>query len=537
MGSGGRSTGPKETGDRGDRGGVAGSTTRRQLGLLLIEDSDDDATLVVRELERAGFAVDVTRVIDRSDLEPALRSAKVDLIICDHALPGFEPIDVLQAVREIGLDLPFIVVSGSISEESAVGVLRAGAHDFVVKHHMARLAPAVERELREAAMRTEQRRLQEQLMTSDRMASIGTLAAGVAHEINNPLAAVLGNLSYIVEALQERSTREPSLAPVLEAIADAHDAAERVRQIVRDVRVFSRAAEERVAPIDVHRVLDSTVRMAWNDIRHRARVVKRYGQVPAVLGTEARVGQLFLNLIANAAHAIPIGDALHNEIRLVTAAEGDRVIITVEDTGHGMTRDVLDKLFTPFFTTKPPKLGTGLGLSICRRIVDGMGGEIMVRSEPGQGSAFQVRLPATDAQVAPDTSVSSADLLPFSGRRGRILVIDDEVMVTNVIRRVLGPLHDISVVFKAGDALARIAAGERFDLVLCDVLMPEMTGIELHGALQSVAPDQADRMVFMSGGLFTDESARFLDEGFRDRQLEKPFDRGALLAVASVWIR
>ncbi len=242
---------------------------------------------------------------------------------------------------------------------------------------------------------TEQVRTQAQLMVADRMASIGTMAAGVAHEINNPLAAVTANLDLAVQeigALEERLGKVAELTDLVDEIRDARTAAEQVKSIVRDLKMFSRAEEDRRGPLDIHQVLDSSLRMAWNEIRHRARVVKDYGEVPPVLANESRLGQVFLNLIVNAAQAIPEGHADANEIRLRTRTrrgpgpDGERVLVQLSDTGVGISPANRHKLFDPFFTTKPAGIGTGLGLAICHRIITALGGEITVASEVGNGT-------------------------------------------------------------------------------------------------------------------------------------------------------
>jgi signal transduction histidine kinase len=510
------------------------SAADRRLRVLLAEDSEDDAFLVTRELKRGGYQLTVERVQTRETMRAALRQASYDVVISDYSMPGFDAVAALAVLRDSGLDLPFIVVSGTAGEASAVSALKAGAHDFIVKGNLARLAPAIERERRDAGLRAERRKMEAQLLASDRMASVGMLAAGVAHEINNPLAAVLANLYVIREVLGDLQAFS-AVREACEAAADAMAAAERVRQIVRDVKIFSRGSEERLVPVDVHRVLDSTVRMAWNDIRHRANLVRHFGRINAVLGSEQRLGQVFLNLVVNAAQAIPEGRAQDNEIRLATFMERGRVVIEVSDTGAGIPAEIRARLFSPFVTTKPPGQGTGLGLSISRRIVTALGGEIGVDSEPGRGTTFRVSLPASDE--LPITRESSTDLAAFGDLpRSRILVVDDEVMVTNAIRRSIGTAHDVVVVFQAREALRRVQEGERFDVILCDLLMPEMTGIQLHQAITEVAPAQAERMLFMTGGTFTSEAAAFVDTR-PDRVLDKPFDKPALMAALATRLR
>jgi len=251
---------------------------------------------------------------------------------------------------------------------------------------------------------TERKKLQSQLMVSDRMASVGTLAAGVAHEINNPLAAVIGNLDYMAEILGGTARASTSGNPgrsdawLLEEIKgpinDALEAAARVRLIVRDLKIFSRSPiDEPKRRVDVQAVMESSLRMAWNEIRHRARLVKLYGAVPNLEANEGRLGQVFLNLIVNAAQALPEGHAEQNEIRVSTRLHDGRVVIEVSDTGGGISPEIIGRIFDAFFTTKGVGVGTGLGLAICHRIVTDMDGELTVESTVGKGTTFRVTLP------------------------------------------------------------------------------------------------------------------------------------------------
>jgi len=386
---------------------------------------------------------------------------------------------------------------------------------------------------------TEKRQTEMRLMISDRMASVGTLAAGVAHEINNPLAVVVANVEFALrgaDALARRHT-DSELGEMREALGDARDSADRIRLIVRDLRVFSRAEDaDRVAAVDVKRVLESTLRMAWNEIRHRARVVKEFGSIPLVAGNESRLGQVFLNLLVNAAQAIPEGDAEHNEIRVVTSVDATgQVQVDIRDTGPGIPPEVLHRLFTPFFTTKAVNVGTGLGLSICQRIVTALGGEIRVESQLGRGTLFRVLLPPA-ASGAVEEQVTAAPHQPPSRRRGRVLVIDDEPMVGQAIRRCLAREHDVTVVERAQEALELlISPGSAFDVIFCDLMMPQMTGMDLHEQLTArggAAARAASQIIFLTGGAFTKRAREFLD-AVSNLRVDKPFDSARLRALVS----
>ena len=393
---------------------------------------------------------------------------------------------------------------------------------------------------------TGKKTLETQLMVSDRMASVGTLAAGVAHEINNPLAAVMANLDYIADSLGRMSSDEmASMTPGIRdawirdeigiPLDDAVEAAQRVRFIVRDLRIFSRSPNDAErGPVNVETIMESSLRMAWNEIRHRANLVKRYGHVPEVEGNEARLGQVFLNLVVNAAQSMPPGQAEQNEIRVTTAVEGECVIIEVGDTGAGIPPEIVGRIFDAFFTTKAVGVGTGLGLAICQRIVTDMGGTLTVESELGKGTTFRVSVPVArtrECSIAP-----LAVQMPLASRRGRILVVDDEELVLRSVRRILSQEHDVVAMVSAEEALAVCAGGEKFDLILCDLMMPDMTGMDFHRELSLVSPEQADRMIFITGGAFTEKARVFLSETPKEH-LEKPFYSANLRAIVQRYLR
>jgi PAS domain S-box-containing protein len=648
---------------------------RRALHVIIVEDDDDDAALLVWELKR-NFDARYVHVSTPAQLRDALSRGGWDIVLSDWSLPSFDGIQAFRIVREMDVDLPFIIVSGTLAEEHAVEALKAGVHDFMIKGRFARLAPAIERELRDAKVRREkrlaemdlarqreeterserllrsvlqavpdgvvvvdadgrivvwsagadaifqmpsaeivltdwpehyglylpdrktlvsgadlalvkalagvaidreerflrneevkgvwlsisarplraadgtitgavgvfrdvtpERTAQEQLMISDRMASVGMLAAGVAHEINNPLGAILLNLEIVHEMFGRRPERRNE-SELMESMTDARSAVARVREIVGDLRIFSRHEDAYAVRADVHAALESSLRMAFNEIRHRARIVKDYQRVPIVRGSEARIGQVFLNLIVNAAQAIPEGNVDENTIRISTRTDDEgRAIVEVSDTGAGIPPETMANLFTPFFTTKPPGVGTGLGLPICQRIVAQMGGEIQVESEVGEGTTFRVLLQA--ASSAPDASLQrppTPSRPPISQRRGRILIIDDEPMLAAAIRRVLVSQHDVITTTRAEDALERLRSGATFDVIFSDLMMPQVTGMELYARIHQEFPEHAPRVVFLTGGAFTQAARDFLAR-VPNPTLEKPIDRNGLLALVNARVK
>jgi two-component system cell cycle sensor histidine kinase/response regulator CckA len=379
---------------------------------------------------------------------------------------------------------------------------------------------------------TERKRMEQRLMLADRMVSVGTLAAGIAHEINNPLAYVIANLSFIQEEVEELG---PTLSAakskgLRELIAQAEDGAERVRVIIRDLKSFSRVDSGDDGPVEIQRVLDSAINMAWNEIRHRAQLQKRCADVPAVRGNEARLGQVFLNLLVNAAQAIPVGHASDNQITLTVQQRGDQVIVEIADTGAGIPGDVLPRIFDPFFTTKPVGVGTGLGLSICHNIVAACGGEISVDSTEGKGTTFRVALPVAQSRSLRPRSATSLPV-QAQGRRLRILLVDDEPSVVRALQRALRE-HDLVVAFSGAEAIEVLDSGQEFDLIFCDLMMAQLSGMEVFDIVRRRFPDLIDRFIFMTGGAFTQQAKDFLG-GVSNPVVEKPFDIRALRLLVS----
>lgn len=397
---------------------------------------------------------------------------------------------------------------------------------------------------------TERRLLHARLAQADRVLTMGTLAAGIAHEIRNPLAYLSANLDFLADAklpelaealrLQEGRLElygEPPtdararLDAVAALVASARHGASRVRAIVRDLRTFSRDDDRRV-PVDVRAVLDACVAVAESDLVTRARVVREYADVPRVSASESRLGQVFLNLIVNAAQAIAPGAVDANTITLrVAPGEGGTVEVRIDDTGAGIAADHLPRLFEPFFTTKPADVGTGLGLWICADIVQRLGGTITAHSGGGaRGSSFIVTLPG-DAAVAPAEAVSPPPpRAVVGGRRPRVLVVDDEEPLARVVASVLADEFDVVQAHGGRAALALLERDPAFDAILCDLAMPDLSGADVFTRLEAEAPRLAERIVFATGGAFSATSRALLDRA-PNPTVEKPFELESLRAV------
>lgn len=385
---------------------------------------------------------------------------------------------------------------------------------------------------------SDRRELEARLVQAERLASVGTLAAGVAHEVNNPLSYVMANIGYALEqvALATEACRsgappqetEQELQQAGEALREARQGAERVRAIVRDLRMYARAEDERRAVLDVAHLLDSALNVARSEITHRARVVRDYRPCPPVLASEGKLGQVFLNLLLNAAHAMPDGKADQNEIRVsVGESPRGRVHVEVADTGSGMTPEVRARAFEPFFTTRPAGSGTGLGLSICQSIVSALGGEIALESAPGRGTRVAVTLPGAVPSQGPAPRPSG----PASPSGRRVLVVDDDPGVGHAVQRLLRG-NEVVLCTDSAEALARLADDPGFDVVLCDLFMPGTSGMDLFAVLRERQPELARRVVFITAGAYTRESSTFLDQVENER-LEKPFEAARLRALVA----
>lgn len=381
-----------------------------------------------------------------------------------------------------------------------------------ISHRASKLA--IDAAQRERVREDERAQLEWRLKVADRMVTVGTMAAGVAHEVNNPLTYVMHNL----EAASRRVASEQDLTDLRLYLERASSGTQRVHQIVAALRTFSRIDEGPRQPVDVRSTIDAALTMASSELKHRAKVDVEQPEQVLVLGNEAKLGQVFLNLIVNAAQALPEPDPRTQRIRISVRREAGRAVIEVTDTGTGIAAEHRSRIFDPFFTTKPVGTGTGLGLSICHSIVTELSGTIDVDSELGKGTTFRVSLPATD-----DPLPRSSSIQPVAPHHvGRVLVVDDDHLVSETVELMLAEDHDIVLAHGAEDALRMIRQGELFDAIVCDLMMPGMTGIELYFELQSLSPSLAHRMLFATGGAFTPGAQGFVQR-MGSRVISKPF--------------
>jgi signal transduction histidine kinase len=465
----------------------------------------------------------VTAVATAEEALQAHLQQAFQLMLVDWTLPGMSGLDLCRRVRGTpgGEDVVILVITGRNRPQDLNEVLDSGASDYLSKpidpEILGTRLLIAERTIEDAARRAAERQdMESRLAFADRMASVGTLAAGVAHELNNPLMYVLSNLYLTREEIDSREQAEAKLQ-----LDEAIHGAVRMQNIVRDLKTFSRIDDEQRGNVNVQNVLESSINMCWNEIRHRATLERNFDEIPLVDVNESRLGQVFLNLLINAVQALPERGMRGNRItvRTYTGDEGSAVI-EVSDNGSGIDPDSLSRVFEPFFTTKDVSKGTGLGLSICRNIIRDAGGTIEAQSELDRGTTFVVRLPAS-TRVCGSKS-TQAPPIKAPGPRARVIVVDDEPLVGRSVARALRG-HDVEVYSNGEEAIERLCSDEPFDVVFCDLMMPDVSGMEVFGRVREQRPEIISRFVFMTGGAFTAQAREFLKETTLTC-LEKPFE-------------
>jgi PAS domain S-box-containing protein len=390
---------------------------------------------------------------------------------------------------------------------------------------------------------TESRRLQTRIIQDDRIHAIGTMAASVAHEINNPLTYVLGGLEEAraeleglgreLGALAAGRGDDPGLNAALGRIERMRDnlgpalaGTERIRHVTRELSTFTRPNDERLAAIDVGVVVRSVLKLVRKEIEARARLVEEIGPCAVVQANEARLVQVLVNLLMNAWQALPAPDPARHVIGVRTGTKDGETLIEIWDSGPGVPPQLRQQIFEPFVTTKAIGAGTGLGLFVCRNIVKALQGRIIVEDAPGGGALFRVLLPAATT-LAP-AAVSGPESVAAPGgspRRRRILIIDDDALVARALasRFAADGLFDVRTVLDGREGLSILLTDDGLDLVYCDLMMNGFSGMDVDEALRRQAPERASKVVFMSGGAFTREARTFLDQR-RDAFVQKPFD-------------
>ena len=371
----------------------------------------------------------------------------------------------------------------------------------------------------------ERRKHQSLMLSTDRLISLGQLAAGVGHEINNPLCFVMMKLELVSEQINQDGN--PTLK---RQISEMSEGLCRIQNIVKDLKALSRNPTEETTKVDLAVALRSAISMANNEIHHRAEVFISIENMPPVLGNEAQFGQVFLNLLINAAQAIEPGNAKNNLISIKAFSESGIVTIQISDSGCGISEQVRKNIFNPFFTTKLSSEGTGLGLSICQSIVNRYGGQIRFDSKVGKGTTFTITLNACERPMVITEMAKNLDPhdKPMICPRGRILIIDDDKVLLETLSEIIAPAHDTLPLIDANWALTLIEQGEKFDAILCDLMMPNLGGVEFYSKLQKISPQHCPRVLFLTGGSFTQLTEKFLSQP-EIRHCQKPIRNCDLL--------
>jgi signal transduction histidine kinase len=504
--------------------------------IMVVEDESIVAKDLEMTLKRLGYCVPATA----SSATDALKKAgqhRPDLVLMDIHLHG--EIDGIAAARRLRseMNIPVIYLTAYADDDTVARARETEPFGYLLK-------PFNERELRsmlEVAIYKHE--AESRLRHSDRMASIGTMAAGVAHEINNPLSYVIANLELAARSVASVTADLTALPaapegtqPVLDrlrgasvALDDAGVGADRVRKIVTDVSRFARSSESDRAAISLWDALESAIRLSSHHLQHHALIVREPSAVPRVMASEQGLEQVFINLLINASQAMPEGRPQANRIHVVTRTDDEgRAIVEIADTGAGITAEDRLRIFDPFFTTKPVGRGTGLGLSICHRIIADFGGSIAVESVVGSGTLFRITLPAAPAR--PSVAQVPAPVRAGPTPRAQILIVDDDAKVLAMLYRILGHRHDVTLANDGAEALAVLTGGRRFDIVLCDLMMPKMSGMDLFERVEQMAPEQASGFVFLCGGAVTQRATDFL-EAHAGQRFDKPFQLHELEAM------
>jgi two-component system cell cycle sensor histidine kinase/response regulator CckA len=471
------------------------------LRALIIEDSQNDCDLLLGMLRQGGYDVAHKRACNAETIGTLLEEGQWDIVISDYSMPGFKGTDALAMVREKGLDVPFVFLSGTIGEEIAVNAMRAGAQDYVIKDKAARLLPAIQRELREAELRRERRQMEQRVRQLEKFESLGKLAGGVAHDFNNVIGAIMGWAEIGVD-------RVPSASPEAKLFRNIGIQANRAAGLTRQLLAYARRQVLEPKNISLNQMVHEATALLQNAIGEQIEVsIVLAPDLQTTRADPSQIEQVLMNLCFNARDAMPKGGALLIETRNVDldahyckhhmgAKPGRHIQLSVSDTGAGMDPGTLERIFEPFFTTKEVGKGTGLGLATAMGIVKQHGGFLDVYSELGKGTAFRVYLPASDGAADP---LPPEDAAPVRGGTETILVAEDDEGMCEMAREILEGLGYHLLLARNGEEAVHQFAAHRNDisLLLLDVIMPKLNGIDAYEQISKLQPGVP--VIFTSG--------------------------------------
>ncbi|HTQ54659.1 MAG TPA: response regulator [Bryobacteraceae bacterium] len=499
------------------------------LRVLIISDRESDAAQFIEELRQSDYVPSYERVATAKGFRQAL-SQKWELILASYENARMGLLPALEALHESAEDIPFIAISGPVSEESVLAVLKAGAAAYISREQLSRLGVMVGREMSQAEGRRERNRLEQQFRQAQKMEAVGRLAGGVAHDFNNLLTIITG---YADLLLAGRDLQPQQRTP----LEEIRRAAERGGALTHQLLAFSRRQPFAPRMVQLNTLIVNMEKMLSRLIGEDIELITVPAAEPALVRTDpGQIEQVIMNVVVNGRDAMPGGGKLVIETANaevdasysgsnVDLRPGSYITLAISDTGMGMDSETTTHLFEPFFTTKAPGKGTGLGLATAYGIVKQSGGAISIYSEPGRGTTVKIYLPSAEAKAsaAPSEPQPSESL----GGTETILVLEDEARVRKLICEVLSGrgYHVLEAV--RGDEAIRIAAEHqgRIHIVVADVVMPEMSGPQALEQIRALHPNV--KVLFMSG--YTDEA--IVHHGILESGapfLQKPFLPDAL---------
>jgi two-component system cell cycle sensor histidine kinase/response regulator CckA len=462
------------------------------LRALIVEDSEDDAALILRELKNGGFDVAHLRVDGSAVMSRALDSSTWDVVISDYSMPGFSGVEALKILRARTSDIPFIFVSGTLGEETAIAALKSGAQDYLIKGRLGRIVPAIERELRDAEGKRERKRLETQVHQLQRFEAIGRLAGGIAHDFNNVIGAILGFAEIAQAELPEGHRTRDRLQRIC-------DQAQRAGNLTRQLLAFARRQVLQPQNLDVNAIVRETVKFLGTIIGEQVRIELALSlEAEPAWADATQIEQVIMNLCLNARDAMPQGGRILIRTETTEIHQGDEparsyyrpgryVLLTISDTGMGMDAHTVEHIFEPFFTTKGVGKGTGLGLATVYGIVKQHGGIIDVESKPGVGTDFRVYLPAGSGVAQ---AVAKKAEVTVKGGTETILVAEDHDDLRETTQEFLESLGYRVLLGATGNQAVEIfeANYASIELVLLDVVMPNMTGPRAFERMSALKP-------------------------------------------------
>lgn len=529
----------------------------RPVRVLVVDDEEDDFILTEDALSGVDGLYELSWVSSFDEAMPRIASGTYDVVLVDYRLGKNDGVELIQWASAQGHTVPMILLTGQGNRDVDLAAMEAGAADYLVKD-----APPyeMERSIRYALARSQAAELRASLRHADRLAAVGQLAASVAHEVNNPAAFVLANLDVLdqrlgalevafntlldgaersgIENQERRRLVDEARKAFVESpaiIRDSRAGMQRIATIVRELCSFSAAKQHKVEMVDINGSVRLACRLVYNEIRHRARLVEDLTQLPTTQTDPDALCQILVNLLMNAAQAIEPGAAHRNQITVTTRREGASLMVAVADTGCGIPDEDRARIFEPFHTTKRVGEGTGLGLALCQDLIARLGGTISVESSPGNGARFVMAIPHIEAQPpTQDSAAADSDGEPDRpARTGRVLLIDDEPMILDAYTRLLGlGGHEVLAVAGGEPALELLQMDRAFDVILCDLMMPDVDGMTVFERLGEIDADLRRRVVFCSGGVFTTRAREFVEQT-SNTVLEKPLSGAVLLETVA----